>query len=434
VTATEIKIDLPEGIRSSAEVLEETMERAVKFRELRDMPASKRGDNYDADLAKARRDVSDHDLEYTLSQNIERDIFERAVLSMPAPETGPESRGPLAAFAPTGGDEYRSAGDQFVRAIGGDKSDTLEVRNMVSDTDGVEVRSLLTGTSLGTSGSHQWVPVGSPQLYTPPRQRRLFVRDLLSVVNTTLGSVPYIRELNAATNETGATAVQEASAKPEVTVEFERDDAPIRKLAAWLQVTEELLADAPAVRGYIDSRLGYMLMLREEIQVIGVGNAGGGISPNIKGILDYTGVQTNTGEFYDGVGTSIGKIENVEGDADGVVVNPVDFWAAVTDRHNTFYDGNAFASGGAAPFNTPSFQAWGLPVVRSRSLASGTALVGSFGMGATLFQREGVTIRTTDSHASLFVSNTWIILAEERIGLAVHRPDFFVKLTVTAPS
>ena len=117
-----------------------------------------------------------------------------------------------------------------------------------------------------------------------------------------------------------------------------------------------------------------------------------------------------------------------------VLVNPVDFWAAVTDRHNTFYDGNAFASGGAAPFNTPSFQAWGLPVVRSRSLASGTALVGSFGMGATLFQREGVTIRTTDSHASLFVSNTWIILAEERIGLAVHRPDFFVKLTVTAPS
>lgn len=432
MTATEVKIEMPDGIRASAEVLDDTMERAVKFTELRDLPASKRSDTYDADLAKARRELSDFDVEYTISQKVETDIFERAMLSMPRPEPGPESRGPQAAFMATG-EQERSAGDQFVRALGGDKGDKLEVRNMVSDTDGVEVRNLLTGTSLGTSGSNQFVPVGSPQLYVPPRQRRLFVRDLLSVVDTSLNSVPYIRELNAATNELGATAVSEASAKPEVTMEFERDDAPIRKIAAWLQVTEELLEDAPAVRGYIDTRLGYMILLREEAQVIGVG-AAGGTAPNIKGILDFTGVQTASGLFYDGVASSIGKIENVDGDPDGVVVNPVDYWAAVADRHLTFYDGAAFGSGGQSPFGTPQLTAWGLPVVRSRSVASGTAIVGCWGMGATLFQRRGTTIRTTDSHASLFVSNTWIILGEERVGLAVHRADFFVKLTVSAPT
>jgi HK97 family phage major capsid protein len=201
-----------------------------------------------------------------------------------------------------------------------------------------------------------------------------------------------------------------------------------------VQATEEILEDAPTVRGYIDTRLGYMLMLREEAQVIGVG-AGGGNAPNLKGILDFTtGIQTASGLFYDMVASAIGKIENVDGDPDGVVANPVDYWAAVADRHATFYDGNAFGSGGAAPFGAPQLTAWGLPVVRSRSITSGTALVGSWALGATLFEREGVSIRTTDSHASLFVSNTWIILAEERVGLAVHRPDFFVKGTVTAPS
>jgi HK97 family phage major capsid protein len=423
--------DLP----TSAEALERVLESGDKVRELRALPESKRGDTFLSELRAATAACSADDVLYDIASKRERDEAERAAWDNAiANPPAPESRGPFAAFADVSADEYRTAGDQFVRGMGSEKGDKITRQNMISEDDGIEVRNLLTGSSGGTPAAGLFAPIGSPQLYTPPRQRRLFVRDLLSVVQTNLTSIPYIRELNAATNETGASSVAEASAKPEVTMEFAGFDAPIRKIAAWVQATEEILEDAPTVKGYIDTRLAYMLMLREEAQVIGVG-AGGGNAPNIKGILDFsTEVQTNTGEFYDGVGVSIGKIENVEGDADGVAVNPVDFWAAVTDRHNTFYDGNAFASGGAAPFNSPSLTAWGLPVVRTRSLASGTAIVGAWRMGATLFERKGVTIRTTDSHASLFVSNTWIILAEERVGLAVHRPDFFVKLTVSAPS
>lgn len=431
MTATDIEIP------SSVEQFERCAELGDKVRELRALPESKRGDSFAADLRSVITDLNAENALYDLSLKRERDEMERMAFedavarARNTPEH--EARGPQAAFGPTGQGERLSPGEQFVRVMGSEKSEKIEHRNMVSDSDGVEVRNLLTSTATGTPAAGLFAPVGSPQLYVPPRRRRLFVRDLLDVVPTNLNSIPYIRELNAATNETGATAVAEASAKPEVTMEFERDDAPIRKLAAWVQATEEILEDAPIVRGYIDGRLAYMLMLREESQVIGVG-AGGGNAPNIKGILDFTGVQTNSGLFYDGVGTSIGKIEVVDGDADGVVANPTDYWAAVTDRHATFYDGNAFGSGGNAPFGAPQLTAWGLPVVRSRSLASGTAIVGSWGLGATLFERRGTTIRTTDSHASLFVSNTWIILAEERVGLAVHRPDFFVKLTVSAPT
>jgi hypothetical protein len=422
-------------IPSSIDQFERCAELGDKVRELRDLPESKRGDTYEADLRGAVRDLQTENTLFDLASKAERDAMERAAWDYAvANPPRPEARGPQAAFAATDMDEYRSAGDQFVRALGGDKSDRLEFRNMTSDADGVEVRNLLTGDASNSPLTGLFKPVGSPQLYVPPRQRRLFVRDLISVQQTNLASIPYIRELNAATNETGATAVAEASAKPEVTMEFERDDAPIRKIAAWVQATEEILEDAPTVRGYIDTRLGYMLMLREEAQVIGVG-AGGGNAPNLKGILDFTtGVQTASGLFYDMVASAIGKIENVDGDPDGVVANPVDYWAAVADRHATFYDGNAFGSGGASPFGAPQLTAWGLPVVRSRSVASGTSIVGAWGLGATLFERAGVTIRTTDSHASLFVSNTWIILGEERVGLAVHRPDFFVKGTVSAPT
>ena len=418
---------------TSAEQFERCAELGDKVRELRALPDSKRGDTYAADLRGAVADLNAENALYDIALKRERDEIERAAWEHAlANPPKPEARGPQAAFLDTDERDFLSPGEQFVRAMKADDG-RMEVRAM-SEADGVEVRNLLT-SSTSSPAAGLFAPVGTPQLYVPPRRRRLFVRDLLNVVGTNLGSVPYIREYNAATNETGATAVAEASAKPEVTMEFERDDAPIRKIAAWVQATEEILEDAPTVRGYIDGRLGYMLMLREEAQVIGVG-AGGGNAPNIKGILDFTSsIQTASGELYDGVASSIGKIENVDGDADGVVVNPVDFWAAVSDRHSTFYDGAAFGiAAGNSPFSNPQPTAWGIPVVRSRSVASGTALVGSWGMGATLFERAGVTIRTTDSHASLFVSNTWIILGEERVGLAVHRPDFFVKLTVSAPS
>lgn len=420
---------------SSAECFQRCVEAGDKYRELRDTPESRRGDSWDAERRRAAQELLERNTEFDLAQKMEDYAFRAAMYdwALANPSPNGEARGPSAAFADLG-IEARSPGQQFIDARG----DNLA--RAMADGEGIEVRNLLTGTSIGTSGSHAFVPVGSP-LYTPQtnRERRLFVRDLLSVQQTGLASIPYIRELNAATNETGATAVAEASAKPEVTMEFETADAPVRKIAAWVQATKEAIDDAPTLAGYIDTRLAYMLMLREEAQVIGVG-AGGGNSPNLKGIKDFTGGTTNiqtasTQLFYEVVATSAGKIEAVDGDPDGIVVNPTDYWAAVSDRQSTFFDGTANAGPFAsAPFGVPPQTAWGMPVVRSRSITAGSCLVGSWRLGATLFEREAPTIRTTDSHASLFVSNTWVILAEERVALAVHRPDFFVLATITTPS
>lgn len=403
-------------IISSKDAAQRCFELGDKYRELREMPESRRGDTWDAERRRAAQELLEANTELDVAMRLERHAMETAAWTAAA--DAPAPRGPEAAFAPVG--EFRTAGEQFIASA----EYLADARN----TGEVEVRNLLTGTSIGTSGSQAFVPVGSPTLNVASVQRqRMFIRDVLSVQSTGLASVPYIRELNAQANEGGASAVSEASAKPEVTMQFETDDAPIRKIAAWVQATEEALADAPTLRGYIDNRLAYMLKVREEQQVLN----GSGSAPQIKGIRQYSGLQTASGELYAGVGSAIGKIENVDGDADGVVVNPLDFWAAVTDRHSEGFDGVAVAT---APFGAPAPTVWGLPVIRSRAIESGKALVGSWRLGATLFDRETVTVRTTDSHASLFVSNTWVILAEERIGLAVNRPDYFCLVTVTSPS
>lgn len=416
---------LPEGFIPSSERFTRCLEAADKYADLRNRPESRRGDDWETELRTAARDLADANTQFDVACRLEKYVWDAQAFHLGiANPPAAEPRGPQAAFADTGR-ETRSAGEMFV------ESDWYKDHSGDMRSPEIEVRNLLTDAT-STPGAGLFVPVGSPFL-SPGGifRRRFFLRDLIPVVNTNLQTVPYIREVNPAGLEGGASAVAEASAKPEVTMEFEQGDAPIRKIAAWVQASMEVLDDAPTLRGYIDTRLAYMLQIREEAELL----AGGGVSPHIKGLLDYTGgsnfnLQTVSAgsDLFADVGTAIGKVENVDLGASGVVMNPLDFWAAIVTRHNTFFDGDV-ANFGNAPFGAPPPTIWGLPVVRNRGIASGQTLVGAFDVGATIFQREGTTIRTTDSHASLFVSNTWIILAEERLGLAVHRPDGFVLIS-----
>lgn len=292
-------------------------------------------------------------------------------------------------------------------------------------------RATITADPTASSSGSVWLPVGQPW-QTPPivRQMRLFLRDVLHVQQTGLASVPYIREVNPAASEFGASAVAENSAKPEVAMDWTPDDAPARKIAAWVPATEEAIDDAPTLRGYVDNRLTYLLAVREEYEILN----GSGTTPHLKGILQYADLQSNTGtDKFVVMGLAQSKIENVDGEADGIAMNPTDFWTAITTRQSTRFDGEGFTQGGAVPpfGNVGNIGIWGLPVVRSRALPVGTAIVGAWRMGATLFDRMQTVIKVGNQHNDFFINNKIVILAEERVALAVHRPDFFVKCTFT---
>jgi HK97 family phage major capsid protein len=386
--------------------------------ELRARPADQRDENYDADVRSAIDVINFND-------TIERAL---AAAERTAEQSGQRgSRGPNAAFADMGDSEFRSLGEQVVNAEGFEDW----ARSGGSGTSfETEVRTPVTTYTDGTApGSGVFLPIGTPTIAPGAvRQQRLFVRDLLSTQQTGLSSVPYIQEVNSVTNAGGATTVAEGSAKPEVTMEFTQVDAPARKIAAWIPVTEEAMTDAPTLSGYINTRLTYMVMLREEAQVL----SGNGNAPNIKGITQFSGVQTQSAVSDDIPATTaaaFGKIENVDGDPDGVVFNPLDYWAGVAERHSNSLDNSG---NGSAPSNIAmNALSWGERSIRSRSLTAGDALAGSWKMGATLFDRTGVTVRVGNQHSDYFTKNMVAVLAEKRTALAVHRPDFFVDMTIS---
>ena len=64
-------------------------------------------------------------------------------------------------------------------------------------------------------------------------------------------------------------------------------------------------------------------------------------------------------------------------------------------------------------------------------ITAGTAYVGDFHAGATLFDRGVTNVFLSDSHASLFISNILVILAEARLKSAVTEPLALCECTET---
>lgn len=268
--------------------------------------------------------------------------------------------------------------------------------------------------------------------------RRLTVADLLAQGTTTSGTVRYLQET---TNTNAAATVAEGAAKPESTITFTQVDEPVRKVATFLPVSDEMLEDEMQIRSYLDDRLRLFVQHAEEAQLL----SGDGTAPNVSGITDRTGVQTATRAALgtsagNGVGASIlgdafyMAITNIREDAQveptGVVIHPNN-WAQIRlskDSQDQYLGGGPMigAYGNALMAGETL---WGLPVAVSSAITENTALVGAFSTMAQVFYRGSLTVEASNSHSDFFQKNLTAIRAERRLALAVYRPEAFHIIT-----
>lgn len=259
-------------------------------------------------------------------------------------------------------------------------------------------------------------------------QQRLTITDLLARGETMMNTIRFVRE-DTYTN--AATTVAEGAAKPEASFDLSEADAPVRKIAVVAKVTDELMADFPAVRDYINNRLRFMVAEREEAQILN----GSGVAPNLTGILTTSGILTQA----IGVDTALDAIHKgatkirVQGhfEPDGIVIHPNDWQdlRLAKDSNLQYFGGGPFYApyGNGAYLEEPRL--WGLRPVITTAITEGTALVGAFKLGAQVFFRNGITLETTNSNEDDFKNNLVAIRAEERLALAVYRPKAFATIT-----
>jgi HK97 family phage major capsid protein len=252
----------------------------------------------------------------------------------------------------------------------------------------------------------------------PPRVAALFAQG-----TTTSASITYLVE---ATEVNAAAAVAEGAAKPESTITFNSLTETVRKVATWIPVSEEMLADVDQIRAYLDARLMLFVAVKMDDQVLN----GNGTAPNMRGILNTVGLsgpvaaglnESNADAIFRALMTVAGASYLLP---DGIVLNPAD-WASSALAKTT--QGQYLGPGMFAALPTPSL--WGIPVATTPSIVQGTGLVGAFAQGGQFWQRSGIVAQASNSHADYFIKNLVAIRAEQRALLTVYRPAAFAKVT-----
>jgi HK97 family phage major capsid protein len=279
-------------------------------------------------------------------------------------------------------------------------------------------------TSAGGSAGDLIVPDRVPGIFAPG-MRRLTIRDLISFVGTGSNSIEYVRETGF-TNNAAPVSENPANPKPESGLTFEAASKPVATIAHWIGASKQVLADVPMLQGYIDGRLRYGLKLKEEAQLL----KGSGTGLNLHGIYTQAtsysnpGVDVKAETRIDRLRLALLQVELAEAFADGIVLSPID-WAAI-ELTKTEDNAYLFANPHMG-LMTPAL--WGRNVVPTQSMDADEFLVGAFGGGIAVqgYDREDVTVTIATQDDRDFVKNMLKILAEERLGLAVFRPEAFVK-------
>jgi HK97 family phage major capsid protein len=250
--------------------------------------------------------------------------------------------------------------------------------------------------------------------------RPLQVAEIIPQTTTSQAAVQYMEETTF-TNAAAETA--EGGTYPEAALAYTEQTSLVRKISVFLPVTDEQLDDEPRIRGVIDNRLPFMVRQRLDSQIL-VGN---GTAPNLKGILNVSGIQTQakgTDPTPDAVYKAMVKVM-VTGQAnpDTVVFNPND-WQDVRllrTADGIYIWGN--------PSDAGPERIWGLRAVMAQAMTADTALVGDFGNYAELSVRRGVDVQVSNSHSTFFVEGKQAIRADMRVALVVYRPAAFATVT-----
>ncbi|MEC8124601.1 MAG: phage major capsid protein [Pseudomonadota bacterium] len=314
--------------------------------------------------------------------------------------------------------EVKSLGCQFVES---DQFKSLKGAAGQRGKANLEVKATITSLTTDAAGSAGDLVQTTrlPGIIAPP-DRKLTIRDLLMQGRMDGNALEYVRETGFTNN---AGMVAEGTKKPQSDIKFDLISTTAKVIAHYMKASRQILDDASQLQSYIDGRLRYGLAFKEEQQILngdGTGQNLLGIIPQATAYVRPAGVTPSSETIIDTLRYAMLQAVLAEYPASGHVLNPID-WASIEtlkDSTGQYIIGNP--QGAASP------TLWRLPVVETQAITAGKFLTGGFSMGAQIFDRWLSRVEVATENEDDFINNLVTILAEERLALAVYRPEAFI--------
>jgi len=260
--------------------------------------------------------------------------------------------------------------------------------------------------------------------------RSLRVADIFPMYSTGNDTIKYMEETTHTNNaaeiaeETDATSL---TAYGEAAIAMTERTVPVEKIAVWIPVTEEQMEDVAGFGEFINNRLTYMLQNRLDGQLV----AGDGSTPNIRGVLNASSIQTQakgSDPTPDAVFKAITLVRGYTAgtgfaEPSATLVHPLD-WQDI--RLLRTADGiYIFGS----PTESGPEQMWGVPVIVTSAETQNTICVGDFANYAGLYVKRGIKVETSNSHGDFFTSGVLAVKATMRGAAVYFRGSAFCKVT-----
>jgi HK97 family phage major capsid protein len=261
-------------------------------------------------------------------------------------------------------------------------------------------------------------PQRLPGIDLMPKQR-LFVRDLIASGRTTSPAIFWVQQTGF-TN--AAKVVAEGTQKPYSDIEFATKITPVVTIAHMFKASKQILDDFAQLQSMIDAEMRYGLKYVEEQEILfGAGGAGNieGIVPQASAFVPAFEPEDRTP--IDDLRLAILQAQIARMPVTGFVVHYTD-WAKIELTKDS--------TGGyilANPLRIAGPTLWGRPVVETEIPEfEGEFLAGAFATGAQIFDREEANVVISTENVDDFEKNMISIRCEERLALAVKRPEAFV--------
>ena len=250
--------------------------------------------------------------------------------------------------------------------------------------------------------------------------RPIQVTDLIPTFPINQAAFVFMQE----TTRTHAAAEKaEGVAFAESTFVWTQATSTVRKITDSIPVTDEQLEDEAQVQSLLDQRLRFGLSQRLDLQIL----VGDGTAPNLEGILNATGIQTQalgTDDRITAFSKALTKVRFTgRASPNGAVFHPND-WEAfmlLKNSNGDFLFGNPFM--GAGPQSL-----LGVPIAVSDAETQNTGLVGDFANFSRIDDRRGVMI-VMGFTGSQFVEGEQTMRGDLRVAFTVTRPAAFCTIT-----
>ena len=250
------------------------------------------------------------------------------------------------------------------------------------------------------------------------------IRSLIPQGSTQAQTISYVKEANA---EDSAATVAEGATLAQSDIDIVESTVKLEKIGTFMRITEEMLADIPALTSFLSARVPQRILAVEDNQILN----GDGTSPNLDGLFT-DGTAFAEGNFADAVESAneydvliagLNQIQLNNYKANVILMNPTDLHKIVLLKSTA----NEYLKNQIYQGLQPSVA--GVPIVTNTAVTAGKFLIMDSNSATQLWIRQNLAVEFSKDDSTNFRDGFVTVRATERVATTNYEPKAIIQGT-----